>query len=266
MSKLLIAPMLSLIVACGPLSGRATRHDHEDKKGAAAVPGGDAVEVKSEVSLPQASKGSGQDDDGDMQSPAQTPSESPTQTPSQTPAETPALSIKDIRYRGNACPDASVAANISPDRRAFTLLFDSFAVEVPRDAKGQTKQGSCELEIDLDSKQGWQLTVLTVDERGYAALNDGDLATLTTTIGFAPKGQTAHFEATLRGAMDDNFQKRATARLLTAPWSGCEAVKTLRVTLAAAIKAATALPSYLAVDAVDGELHHEAGLRFRRCE
>jgi hypothetical protein len=70
----------------------------------------------------------------------------------------------------------------------------------------------------------------------------------------------------LQGPLDDNFQRRAEADLLTAPWSGCEQTKTLRVQVGVTLKTATELPALLAVDSVDGELHHRAGLAFRRCK
>jgi hypothetical protein len=274
MPKLLILSLLSLAAACGPIT-KTTKE--KPKAGHAAdddvvLAGGDAAPVV--VSTPDSAKDDEAQDavyaegtakGGAAGTPAQSPTQSPTQSPVQTPVESPALTISAIRHAGTMCPDASVAANVSPDRKAFTLLFDSFQLEAPGGLKGATT-GGCTLEIDLLSEKGWQLTLLTVDERGYATLNDGDAATLTTDFSFAAAGPKARFTTTLQGALDDNFQRRATANLVTAPWSGCAATKTLRLDLGVAVKTAGDLSAYLAVDSVDGELHHQAGLAFRRCQ
>lgn len=274
MNKLLLALYLLTLVACGPLSKAKDEKKTAAKEATAEDVARAAEKSKDEPAKPEDAvsnseskgKGADEDDEDEDEGPHQSPNQAPNQSPTQAPAEAPPLTISAIRYSGSACPHASVAANISPDRKAFTLLFDSFAIDVPELIKGQTRQADCELEIDLLSVKGWQLTLLTVDERGYAALNEGDVATLTTDFSFFAKGPSAHFQTRLEGAMDDTFQRRAEARLLTSPWSGCERTKTLYVKLGAKLKAATNLPAYLAVDAVDGELHHEAGLAFRRCE
>src|SRR4051812_367766 len=39
------------------------------------------------------------------------------------------VSIGNFNYGGSACPGGSVAANISPDAQALTLLFDSWSVD-----------------------------------------------------------------------------------------------------------------------------------------
>ena len=40
--------------------------------------------------------------------------------------------VKEIQYSGNGCPSSSVAINVSDDGQAFTLLYDSFIVDLKK--------------------------------------------------------------------------------------------------------------------------------------
>ncbi len=263
----------SVFTACGPLS-RTTENKPAHKAQAAAdssvivaQSGGDKAAYAPTYDAPKGKDSAVATDEPSTptQSPSQTPTQSPHQSPNQSPTPSPPLTISAIRYSGDACPTGTVAANLSPDSKAFTLLFDAFSLDTPMPSAGLVVTKACNVELDLTSAEGWQLTLLTVDERGFATLNSGDEATLTTGFAFAAAAPHAVVASKLAGPLDENFQKRAEADLVTAPWSGCQATKTLHLDVAVALKLAGAAEALLSVDSVDGELHHKAGLAFRRC-
>jgi hypothetical protein len=208
------------------------------------------------------------------QSPGQSPGQSPHQSPHQSSADTDdddvisGVTIKSITYAGTACPDGTVASNIAPDAKAFTLLFDSWFLGAGPAVPGApvTTHLSCQIGITMQAPAGWQVSLLTVDYRGFADLAAGDEARIKSLFRFAGSSVQDSFTAIVQGPYADNFQARSETLLKTATWSSCDGEeKTLHLDVASTITATTDAGASLSLDAVDGELIYKTGLVWRRC-
>lgn len=200
-------------------------------------------------------------------SPTQPSTQTPTQTPHQSPHQSPSapdLTLRAMTTSGLGCPAGSVATNVSPDAKAFTLLFDAFTLNFDPDNGLSATSLACKVQLDLTTPPGWQVTVLTIDWRGFADLSAGASVRLDTTFTFSGKTPT-RFSSTLASPLSGDYQIRAEATLTTATWSNCDAHKILTVDLGTNLLPHGSDAAILSVDTVDGELHHVAGLAWRRC-
>jgi hypothetical protein len=125
----------------------------------------------------------------------------------------PYVRVRNISYAGSGCPAGSVAGNTSPDRQAFTLLFDSYIAEVGPGVPLSLKRRNCQLNIDLDFPSGWSYTIFTVDYRGYVALERGVKGTQQSSYYFQGQGRTATLKTIMNGPIDQNYQIRDTLGL-----------------------------------------------------
>lgn len=203
-----------------------------------------------------------------IQSPTQSPTQSPFQSPTQSPLEIPGVTIKAISYTGSGCPADSVALNIAPDAKAFTLLFDSFYIEAEPSTKSNTSIAStfCDVALTLLAPAGWQVALLSVDYRGFADLAEGDTAVILSSMRFTGSSTTTAFTSRIDGALSDNFQTRDEILLKTAQWSDCNGVeKVLNVGISATVRATTDMVASVSLDSADGELSYKSGLVWRRC-
>ena len=104
------------------------------------------------------------------------------------------LRIRSIQHAGSGRPAGSVAENVSPDRTAFTVLFDSFIAEIGPGLPLSTKRKNCQLLFDFDYPSGWQFALLTLDSRGYVSLERGVSGTqkvASTFRGSSRRGRSA---------------------------------------------------------------------------
>src|SRR5687768_9576804 len=79
----------------------------------------------------------------------------------QTAPDPDQVYIQRLTYAGPGCPSGSVAHNLAPDAKAFTVLFSDFLAEVgPGIPSGQNKT-SCRVTVDLRFPNGWSYSVFT---------------------------------------------------------------------------------------------------------
>src|SRR5262245_3921405 len=93
------------------------------------------------------------------------------------------VAIESLAFSGSGCRPGSVALNLAPDAKAFTLLFDSFVVEATTAARKEQK--ACDLDVKMRVPSGYAFAVATADVRGYAALSDAQsLGKIDTLLAF----------------------------------------------------------------------------------
>ena len=85
--------------------------------------------------------------------------------------------IRNISYAGSGCPAGSTSQDISPDLKAFTLLFDQFVASAGPGIALPESRKNCQITVDLVYPQGWSYTVFSADYRGYASLTPGSTGT-----------------------------------------------------------------------------------------
>lgn len=193
--------------------------------------------------------------------------------PASSPSEAPAgFAIKAIKTQGSGCPEESVAINISEDRKAFTVSFSQFAIELAAGEK--SVQNSCRLTLKLDVPVGWQYSVASFNHRGFVTLDEGVEALHATRYFFKGRGKGGGFRHRETGPIAKDFVYTDSIGILTTvfsrEWSDCVGKRDFMIDTAIQLKnsnlkkfpTATGL---LSNDNADGEFRQDFGLTWRRC-
>lgn len=175
--------------------------------------------------------------------------------------------VRSINFAGSGCPAGSVATNVSPDRQAFTLLFDSYIAEVGPGISAREKRKNCVVNVDLDFPQGWSYTVFTVDYRGFVDLANGHVGTQQTSYYFQGSSSTARLATNIRGPVSRDYQIRDTLGVSAEVWSPCGARRALNMNTEVRIDNSrnSRGQGLMTIDSIDGQFKHIYGLKWRRC-
>lgn len=183
-------------------------------------------------------------------------------------ADAPAsVRVRSIAYAGSGCPAGSVAENISPDRQAFTLLFDSYIAEAGPGVPPGNKRRNCTLNVDLDFPGGWSYSLFTVDYRGYASLDRNVTGMQTSKYHFQGGVGTGSMSTRLAGAFDDDYQIRDALTVSAQIWSPCGASRALNINTDVRVDNTRNRNGYglMTVDSIDGQFKLIYGIQWRRC-
>lgn len=137
-------------------------------------------------------------------------------------AETPPLEglrVDSVGYRGTGCPQGTVSSVVSPDNSALSFLFSAFSLDLRPGVQGQRH---CNMRFQVTLPVGYQLRVMQVDVRGFAALSPGASAKMSNQVlqhiagNIRTLGET---ESDFRGPLKDLFT--ITTSSGDGVWSGC---------------------------------------------
>lgn len=137
--------------------------------------------------------------------------------------------VRSISYAGSGCPAGSVALNISPDRRAFMLMFDQYVAEVGPGVPFNQRRKNCQINLDLDYPSGWSYAVRAMNHHGYVSLERGIRASQKVSLYFQGSAQTATLSSTLNGPLDQDYQIRDVLGLNSQVWSPCGSQRALNI-------------------------------------
>lgn len=175
--------------------------------------------------------------------------------------------VRSIAYAGSGCPAGSVAENISPDLKAFTLLFDNYIAEVGPGIPAREKRKNCQINVDLAFPQGWSYTIFTVDYRGFMSLEARVTGLQKSSYYFQGSRATASLQSTFRGPTDEDYQVRDTLGLNALVWSPCGANRALNINTQIRVDNSRNRRGLglATLDSIDGQLQQIYGIRWRRC-
>jgi hypothetical protein len=169
--------------------------------------------------------------------------------------------VQALNYGGSGCPQGTVAHNLSPDAKALSFLFDSFAVDTPSNGGRRTKK-SCAINLQLHVPAGWTYTLFSVDYRGYAEMDKRSEARLRSW--YAMQGQEIRISNnTMRGPMAQNYLQRAWVPLDALPYLTCSTLPSVvTINTELTVDGPSAM---LTVDSVDGEIRQDYGIAWKPC-
>jgi hypothetical protein len=179
-----------------------------------------------------------------------------------------AVASNDIRlgqpgYGGTGCPAGSVSASLSPDNKQISLLFDAFTVE----ARGSTRidRKNCNIAIPVHVPQGYSVSVIAIDYRGYNSLPSGAQSTFTAEY-FLAGSVGPRYQQTFRGQLDDEYLITNNLQLTGLVWSPCGASTILRTNAAMRVQTNSRGQQALAtVDSMDVDAGLVYHLQWRQC-
>lgn len=197
-------------------------------------------------------------------------------------AQTPGkVQIASVSAAGSGCRSGQVSPSISPDSQAFSLLFDDYKAE-SSDAMALDRR-NCDVRIGLSIPAGWSYAIVSVDYRGFAAVDAGSIVThqaiysfdgsrpINERPGFQDSPGRYSFKQTqIRGPYADNYFIRNEISSQIAPWSACSngGIQTLYINtyLMAQTQSRQASTAMIMLDSVDGQMQSQTyRLVWRAC-
>jgi hypothetical protein len=175
--------------------------------------------------------------------------------------------VRSVTYAGSGCPAGTLAQNLSPDRQAFDLHFDSYIAEAGPWVSVSEKRKNCVINLDMDYPQGWSFALAGVEYRGYADLDPGVNALQTTSLYFSGQSGTAKLRSTLTGPTSTDFQIRDSFGLGSTLWSPCGVNRSLNINTQVYIDNSRNRrgSGLVTVDRINTVTTHRYGLLWKRC-
>lgn len=176
------------------------------------------------------------------------------------------FAIGGFLVRGDGCDPNSVAINVAPDRKAFTMSFSNYMAEVRATTGPENVKKVCNMVLQVTSEPGWSFSIARFDIRGFAMVEPG--AVVRQRAAFAFDGVLADIDALrIAGPFNDNFILSTDLTLSNRnPWSPCEKKNhRLSIRTGLVVKARPGSGGFIAADSIDGELTQTYGLQWRRC-
>lgn len=168
-------------------------------------------------------------------------------------------------YGGNGCPNGTASATVSPDGSSLSIIFDQFLTEAGPAAGKTIDRKSCNIAVPVHVPNGYSMSVIAVDYRGYVGLPRSASARLTAEYFFAGM-QGPRFQQDFIGATDRDYLFSNQLGVQAVVWSPCGADVNLRVNAAMQVRNTNRqLDAIATVDSADisaGLIYH---IQMRRC-
>jgi hypothetical protein len=164
-------------------------------------------------------------------------------------------------YGGNGCPAGSASATLSPDQKSLSIIFDQYVVETNNTTRLARK--SCNVAIPVHVPQGYSISIISVDYRGYVNLPQGSTARFTAEYFFAGK-QGPRFAKDWFGYTDSDYTLANNIGVEALVWSPCGADTTLRVNSGMMVRS-TRGQALATVDSADFNAGIVYQIQWKRC-
>lgn len=137
------------------------------------------------------------------------------------------ISLGTPGYGGTGCPEGTVSATLSPDKKSLSLLFDQYQVAVGGTTGKGFDRKSCNIAIPVHVPQGLSVSILQIDFRGFNHLPQQATSQFNVEYFFAgTRGPT--FQKVFRGILNEDYLINNELTVQSLAWSGCGADVNLR--------------------------------------
>ena len=131
-------------------------------------------------------------------------------------------------YGGNGCPAGTVDAVLSPDAKTLSVMFDQFVAKAGRSEGKSMDRKSCNLAIPVHVPQGFSVSVVQLDYRGFVSVPYGGQARFNVEYFFAGSRGPILSKA-FGGGSNEDYLVTDELNLFANVWSRCGADTNLRV-------------------------------------
>lgn len=178
--------------------------------------------------------------------------------------EADVLSIQGLTHNGGGCAPGTVAMNLAPDAKAFTMTFSEFTVENGGDVP--VAKNACAVQVKMAAKPGWAFAIMAVQTRGYATLDPNALGVVSTWFSLNPNFGYNLSRLNIPGVFDQNYQHDYVVPVVNRQWSGCQGQPlVLNLVTELAISSENGAQGFMAIDSLDGELRQEYAVAWKKC-
>jgi hypothetical protein len=174
------------------------------------------------------------------------------------------IALGEAQYGGTGCPAGTASVALSPDSKALSILFDQYVVEAGG-AKSFDRK-NCNIAIPVHVPNGYSVSVMAIDYRGFVGLPIGGRAQLNVDYFLAGAGQGIRTTKRFAGEQNDDYLKSDSLGIEALVWSACGADTVLRANttmqVISNLRRDQAMATVDSADVQAGLVYHFA---FRRC-
>lgn len=175
------------------------------------------------------------------------------------------IQLGEPGYGGSGCPAGSAMATLSPDKKSLSIIFDEYVVEAGAVNRKRLARKNCSIAIPVHVPQGFSVSIIDVDYRGYVSLPSRAQARFSAEYFFAGI-RGPQFTKTFRGATDEDYVLRNKLGVHATVWSKCGADVNLRVNSSMMVRVRSTRDDALAtVDSADFNAGIKYQLQWKRC-
>jgi hypothetical protein len=174
--------------------------------------------------------------------------------------------VQNPSYGGTGCPAGTARAVVSPDRQAFTMIFDQYYVNAP--SPGSLDRKNCQILVNFDFPQGWSYSIVRLDYRGFVDLGPGASGFQQSLYYFQGQPQQGRLRTNFYGPRSGDYTISDTLGISDVVWSPCGARRGLNINsslFASAGRGFANSYAYLTNDSIDGTVKTTYILQWRRC-
>jgi hypothetical protein len=169
------------------------------------------------------------------------------------------IELGEPGYGGSGCPQESASITLSPDKKSLSVIFDDYMVEAGGDTRKRIARKNCNLAIPVHVPQGYSMSIIDVDYRGYVSLPRKAKARFSAEYFFA--GQRGpKYVKNFYGYTDEDYLLSSELGVHASVWSACGADVNLRVNTSMMVrtnrKKDDALATVDSADFASGMIYH----------
>jgi hypothetical protein len=167
---------------------------------------------------------------------------------------------------GTGCPAGTASAAASPDGSSVSILFDQYEVRAGGMTGKTMDRKTCDIVIPMTLPQGYSVSILAIDYRGFNNLPRGAQSRFDVEYFFAGSHGPG-FTKNFYGDLSDNFLIHNNIAAESTVWSSCGASVNLRTNTALLVQTNRMSQEALAsVDSADVSASVVYQLQWRRCD
>jgi hypothetical protein len=174
------------------------------------------------------------------------------------------ISLGEPGYGGTGCPSGSVSTTLSPDAKSLSLIFDQYQVSTGGETGRTFDRKSCNVAIPVHVPEGYSVSVLKVDYRGFNHLPARASSQFNVEYFFAG-GRGPAFRRTFYGVLDSDYLIQNTLVAESMVWSRCGEDVNLRTNSSIRLSGPAGAEAMATVDSEDVNAAIIYQLQWRRC-
>lgn len=176
------------------------------------------------------------------------------------------IKLGNPQYGGTGCPAGSASVSLSPEEDTLSILFDSFSASAGNVTGKRVDRKSCNLSIPVRIPQGYSVSVIQVDYRGFNFIPAYGAYTRLNTEYFWAGIRGPMFSKLFTGPQNRDFTTTNGIIAESLVWTPCGASVNLRVNTSVMAQSNSRMDqTEIMVDSADissGLIYH---LQWRRC-
>jgi len=176
------------------------------------------------------------------------------------------LRLGQPQYGGNGCPAGSASVSLSPGEDALSILFDQFSAEAGATTGRRVDRKACNLTVPVSVPNGYSVSVIQVDYRGFNLVPGNGAYTRLNTEYFWAGIRGPMYSNMFRGPNNQDFTLSSGVLASAVVWTPCGASVNLRVNTSIMAQSNSRMDqTMMTVDSADissGLVYH---VQWRRC-